>query len=202
MSETEDTYKTIVNSGSGFFKDRGSKFTGYAYPVENEAAVKEKIEALKKEHYGARHHCYAYQLGFGQTSRYRANDDGEPNNSAGMPIYGQIRSHELTNVLIVVVRYFGGTKLGVPGLINAYRTAAAAALENTKIIIKVVTETLKIRFDYAQTGVVMGILNKQQWELSGQDFEQNSCIVLFKVRRNELSKAKKMLSTIENLTFV
>ena len=119
------------------FKDRNSKFLGFAFPVNNEEQVKQHLEDLKKEHYAARHWCYAYQIGI-ENIHYRANDDGEPNNSAGMPIYGQIQSFEVTNILIIVVRYYGGVKLGVGGLINAYRTGAQLALEASKIIEKTI----------------------------------------------------------------
>lgn len=131
-----DTYKTInLPSEEVLFKEKNSKFFGYAYPVTTEEEIKEIIEQLRKVHFSARHWCYAYQIGT-EKIQYRANDDGEPNNSAGMPIYGQIQSFEVTNILIVVVRYFGGVKLGVGGLISAYKTAAQMALENAIIIEK------------------------------------------------------------------
>ena len=134
--EQKDTYKTIIApSEETLFKDRNSKFFNYAFPITNEADVKTHIDALKKQHSNAGHWCYAYQLGTDKIT-YRANDDGEPSNSAGMPIYGQIQSYDVTNLLIVVVRYFGGTKLGVGGLINAYRTGAQMALDASKIIEK------------------------------------------------------------------
>ena len=133
-----DTYNTITKpSQDVLFKDKNSKFFGYAFPVKSEEEIKSYLEALKKQHHSARHWCYAYQLGT-ETTNYRANDDGEPNNSAGMPIYGQIQSFNLTNVLVVVVRYFGGVKLGVGGLINAYKTTAQLALESSNIIEKTI----------------------------------------------------------------
>ena len=132
MSEIKDTYKTIDSSFEGeIFKDRGSKFIGYCFPILNEDEVKPLIENLKKQHHNARHWCYAWQIGTNKV-RYRANDDGEPSNSAGQPIYGQIQSFDVTNILVVVVRYFGGTKLGVGGLINAYRKGAQLALDSFK----------------------------------------------------------------------
>ena len=132
--DLKDTYNTILKpTEEVLFKDKNSKFFGYAYPVTTEDEVKNQLAILKKQHHSARHWCYAYQIGT-EIIVYRANDDGEPNNSAGQPIYGQIQSFEITNILIVVVRYFGGVKLGVGGLINAYRTAAQLALENAKII--------------------------------------------------------------------
>ena len=139
-----DTYKTISKSSEEvLFKDKNSKFFGYAFPVENEDEVKIHIETLKKQHHSARHWCYAYQLGTHEEHyTYRANDDGEPNNSAGMPIFGQIQSFGVTNILIVVVRYFGGVKLGVSGLINAYKTAAQMALETSTIVTKIISKNI------------------------------------------------------------
>ena len=134
----DDLFKTITKPEQGeLFKDKNSKFYGFAFPVTNEDQVKRHIEDLKKEHYAARHWCYAYQIGT-ESIKYRANDDGEPNNSAGMPIYGQIQSFGVTNILIVVGRYYGGVKLGVGGLINAYRTGAQLVLESSKIIEKTI----------------------------------------------------------------
>ena len=133
MEAAKDTYKTIITASEEvLFKDRNSKFFGYAFPVTTEEEIREHLEQLKKKHHSARHGCYAWQLGK-EDLHYRANDDGEPSNSAGMPIYGQIQSFEVTNILIVVVRYFGGVKLGVGGLINAYKTAAQMALEVAQI---------------------------------------------------------------------
>ena len=133
----KDTYKTITDaSEETLFKEKNSKFFGYAFPIQNEDDVKSHLETIKKQHHSARHWCYAYQIGNRTIFSYRANDDGEPNNSAGMPIYGQIQSFDVTNILIVVVRYFGGVKLGVGGLINAYKTSAQLALESSKIIDK------------------------------------------------------------------
>ena len=143
-----DTYKTIEQASPEIlFKEKNSKFYGYAFPITTEEEVKEHIERLKKEHFSARHWCYAYQIGT-EKIHYRANDDGEPNNSAGMPIYGQLQSFEVTNVLVVVVRYFGGVKLGVGGLISAYKTAAQMALENTQIIEKTIDKHFSLSFSY------------------------------------------------------
>ena len=149
MSNTnQDTYKTILTSPEPIlYKDKNSKFFGYAFPVTDEENVKTYIEELKKEHHSARHWCYAYQIGT-ENITYRANDDGEPNNSAGMPIYGQIQSFEVTNVLIVVVRYFGGVKLGVGGLISAYKTAAQMVLETAQIVEKTIDVHYIIKFEY------------------------------------------------------
>lgn len=133
MTEFVDEYLTISKPSEGLFKDRGSKFLAFAYPVSSEDEIKEIQEHLRSEYHDARHHCYAYMLGKDKNV-FRANDDGEPSSTAGKPILGQIKSYDLTNILIVVIRYFGGTKLGVSGLINAYKTAAEEALKNAKII--------------------------------------------------------------------
>lgn len=131
--DTTDTYLTISDDSEGFYKEKGSKFLSFAFPVHHEEDIKEKLDILRKKYYDARHHCYAYVLGKDKEI-FRANDDGEPNHSAGDPILGQIKSNQLTNILIVVVRYFGGVKLGVGGLISAYRTAAAEAISNNVIV--------------------------------------------------------------------
>ena len=144
----EDVYKTIeAPSKETLFKEKGSKFFGYAFPVASEDAVKETLEILRKKHHTARHFCYAYQLGI-EKIRFRANDDGEPNNSAGMPIYGQIQAFEVTNILIVSVRYFGGTKLGVGGLMSAYKLSAQMALEASDILEKTINITYTLTFNY------------------------------------------------------
>ena len=153
-----DAYKTIEKpSEETLFKDRNSKFFGYAFPVLNDGDVKDAIDLLKKKHHSARHFCYAYQIGIEQLE-YRANDDGEPNNSAGMPIYGQIQSFEVTNVLIVSVRYFGGTKLGVGGLINAYKTSAQITLQASEIIEKTIDIFFQLNFQYDMMNKVMRII--------------------------------------------
>ena len=148
MLSEKDTYKTITRpSEQVLFKDKNSKFFGYAFPITNAEDIFPHLENLRKKHHAARHWCYAYQIGT-ETITFRANDDGEPSNSAGQPIYGQIQSFKLTDVLVVVVRYFGGVKLGVGGLINAYKTTAKMALETSKIIQKTINEEFKITFDY------------------------------------------------------
>lgn len=162
-SSSEDSFLTIAGESSGLFKDRNSKFHFFAFPVDTEEDVKELLLDLRKTHYDARHHCYAYALGRNGES-FRAVDDGEPNHSAGNPILGQIRSFEVTNTLIVVVRYFGGTKLGMSGLINAYKTSAKMALEANEIIRKFVLETISFRFSYPEMNEVMKLI--KQWDLS------------------------------------
>ena len=162
-----DTYLTLAKPSQGLYKEKGSKFLAFAYPVQTEAQIKEHVEALRKEYYDARHHCYAYVLGAGQEV-YRANDDGEPSGTAGRPIHGQILSQKLTDILVVVVRYFGGIKLGVSGLINAYKTAAADALNQAQIVEKIVTKRHKVRFSYEEMNKVMRIVKDLQLQVLGQ----------------------------------
>ncbi|WP_159021039.1 IMPACT family protein [Algibacter sp. L3A6] len=180
----KDTYKTITKTIEPvLFKDKNSKFFGYTFPVLNEDDVKLQIEKLKKEHHSARHWCYAYQLGT-ETISYRANDDGEPNNSAGMPIYGQIQSFDVTNILIVVVRYFGGVKLGVGGLINAYKTTAQLALEASKIIEKTINIDYLITFDYKNMNKVMRVIKERNLNITNQKLELD-CQIKISVRKKE-----------------
>lgn len=184
MDEIKDTYKTITKpSEEVLFKDKNSKFFGYAFPVVSEEEVKEHIEDLKKKHHAARHWCYAWQLGK-EDFHYRANDDGEPSNSAGMPIYGQIQSFEVTNVLIVVVRYFGGTKLGVGGLINAYKTAAQMALEASKIVTRTIDLKFEIAFDYPEINKVMRVIKENDLKVIDQILELD-CKIIISVRKGE-----------------
>lgn len=183
MKET-DTYKTIeTQTELVLFKDRNSKFFGYAFPVLNEDEVKTYLERLKKEHHTARHWCYAYQIGT-QNRIYRANDDGEPNNSAGMPIYGQLQSFDVTNILVIVVRYFGGVKLGVGGLINAYKTAAQMALEKAAIIEKTINIDYLIIFDYKNMNKVMRIIKERNLKIIQQNLELR-CAITISVRQND-----------------
>ena len=194
MEENIDLYKTITQpSKEALFKDRGSKFYGYAFPVSNEEEIKEKIELLKKQHYNARHWCYAWQLGKGY-DHYRANDDGEPNNSAGMPIYGQLQAFNVTNILVVVVRYFGGTKLGVGGLIQAYKTGAKLALENSVIIEKTINEEFLIKFEYPEMNTVMRIIKDENISIVNQKMELN-CEFIISIRKKE---SKKVFEIFEN----
>ena len=184
---TEDTYKTISKPSIGeLFKDKNSKFIGYAFHVENEDEIKTHIEEVKKEHHSARHWCYAYQLGT-ETITFRANDDGEPNNSAGTPIYGQIQSFDLTNVLVIVVRYYGGVKLGVGGLINAYKTGAQLALEASDIIEKTINTNFSLKFEYKNMSKVMRILKENQIDIINQTLELN-CLLEISVRKGNASK--------------
>lgn len=180
----KDTYKTIETpTESILFKEKNSKFYGYAFPVLNEDDAKLHLENIKKEHHAARHWCYAYQLGI-ETISYRANDDGEPSNSAGMPIYGQIQSFEVTNILIVVVRYFGGIKLGVGGLISAYKTTAKLTLEAATIIEKTININYRITFAYKNMNIVMRIIKEKNLEIINQKLELD-CTVFINVRKKD-----------------
>ena len=193
--EFKDTYKTIAYpSEEILFKEKNSKFFGYAFPIDSEDQVKPLIEPLRKRHFNAVHFCYAYQIGTEKIT-FRANDDGEPSNSAGMPIYGQIQSQDLTNVLIVVVRFFGGTKLGVGGLITAYKTAAQMALEATSIIEKTIDVHYLISFDYKNMNKVMRVIKEKNLEIITQKMEM-SCEIEIATRKKN---ATIVLDTFENM---
>lgn len=190
-----DLYKTIdFPSEEVLLKEKNSKFFGYAFPVTSEEDVKENLERLRKEHFSARHWCYAYQIGT-EKIQYRANDDGEPNNSAGMPIYGQIQSFEVTNVLVVVVRYFGGVKLGVGGLISAYKTAAQMALENVTIVEKTINKHFIISFGYAHMNKVMRIIKEKNLQIVSQKMEMD-CEIEISIRKKNV---QNLLDTFESL---
>ncbi|WP_372919232.1 YigZ family protein [Salegentibacter sp.] len=190
----KDTYKTITEaSPEVLFKDRNSKFFGYAFPVKTEEEINAHLEDLKNKHHKARHWCYAWQLGK-EEIHYRANDDGEPSNSAGMPIYGQIQSFEVTNILIVVVRYFGGVKLGVGGLINAYKTAAQMALEESRIVTRTVDEVFEIKFDYPEMNTVMRIIKENNLNVIDQKLELD-CRIRISVRKKEAESIFQKFNT-------
>ena len=191
----KDTYKTIAApSEEVLYKEKNSKFFGYAFPVNTEKEIKEILERLRKEHFSARHWCYAYQIGT-EKIQYRANDDGEPNNSAGMPIYGQIQSFEVTNVLVVVVRYFGGVKLGVGGLISAYKIAAQMALENSEIVERTIDKHFIITFGYANMNKVMRIIKEKNLQIVSQKMEMDCEIEIATRKKN----VQNVLDTFENL---
>ena len=182
--EIKDNYKTIESpSEEILFKEKNSKFFGYAFPVSTTDEIKIHIDQLKKQHFGAVHFCYAYQIGT-EKIEFRANDDGEPSNSAGIPIYGQIQSFGLTNILIVVVRFFGGTKLGVGGLITAYKTTAQLVLENALIIEKTIDIQFKITFDYKNINKVMRIIKEKQLEIHSQKMEENCELLIVTRKKN------------------
>jgi uncharacterized YigZ family protein len=169
---TPYSYSTLKNPAEGIYKEKGSKFLAFAYPVDSEKAIKERIDHLKKEYFDARHHCFAWMLGAEKT-HFRAFDDGEPNHSAGTPILGQIRSKGITNVLIVVVRYFGGIKLGVGGLINAYKTAAENALNNSLIEEIEISENVNLQFDYLILSDIMKLVKDSGLKILEQDFSED-----------------------------
>jgi uncharacterized YigZ family protein len=185
----KDTYNTIQKPFEGeIFRDKGSKFFGYVYPVSDELHIKEKIDTLKGVHHKARHWCYAWRLGK-EKIRFRANDDGEPSNSAGQPILGQLQSFDVTNILIVVVRYFGGTKLGVGGLINAYKTSAKFALEISDIVEKTIDIRYKLIFEYEYLDRVMRVIKEQNLTIEFQQMEMN-CVFEISVRKKNADKVK------------
>lgn len=191
----KDTYKTIEKATEAIlFKDKNSKFFGYAYPITTEDDVKFYISKLKKQHHAARHWCYAYQIGV-ENIIYRANDDGEPNNSAGTPIYGQIQSYDVTNILIVVVRYFGGVKLGVGGLINAYKTTAQLTLEASKILEKTINIEYVIFFDYKNMNNVMRIIKEKNLKIINQKLEMD-CQIIISVRKKDALQVFKTFNSL------
>lgn len=190
-----DCYKSISTLSTGIFKDNGSKFLSFAYPVSTVEEIKPIIQQLKKEYFDARHHCYAYRLGH-TGDIWRFNDDGEPSSTAGRPIYGQLLSAELSDVLVVVVRYFGGIKLGVPGLIRAYKTATADAIANAQIIEKIATESYTITFDYLQMNNVMKALKDLSICAANQQFHL-SCSLQADVRLNDVPKFTEIFEKIE-----
>ena len=194
----DDTYKTITSPAEGIYKEKGSKFLAFAIPVVSEAEVKENVERLKKEYYDARHHCYAYILGHDKAV-YRANDDGEPSGTAGRPIYGQLLSKDITNTLVVVVRYFGGIKLGVSGLITAYKAATKDALDNAEIIEKTVNEVYRVEFEYPLMNDVMRLLKDENLDQFNQRFEMN-CSLDFSVRKSKSARVTDAFSKIRGVT--
>ncbi|MGQ7870330.1 YigZ family protein [Sunxiuqinia sp. sy24] len=192
-----DSFRTITEAAEGLFKDKGSKFIAYAFPVETEDEIKEHIQELKKAHHSARHHCYAWRLGASQ-KRFRANDDGEPSSTAGKPILGQIRRLELTNVLVVVVRYFGGTLLGVGGLINAYKEAAADVLNQTTIVEQLVETYFRLDFDYPNMNPVMRIFKEEGLDQKENKFELH-CQITTSVRQSEAERIMEKFRQIHGV---
>jgi uncharacterized YigZ family protein len=193
----EDTYKTIEKPSEGIFRDRASKFIALAFPASSESDVKSILADLRKKYWDSNHHCYAYQLGLDK-SAWRVNDDGEPSGTAGRPIFGQIQSKDLTNVLIVVVRYFGGTKLGVSGLINAYKTVAREALDNAVIIERTINDVYEVKFGYEHMNDVMKILKDENLPQGSHKFEE-SCSLIFKVRQRDSQRIHDMFLKLKNI---
>ncbi|WP_316808637.1 YigZ family protein [Pedobacter agri] len=193
----DDAYQTIESAAEGIFRDKGSKFIAYAYPIRMEAEVKPIITQLRSEHPKARHWCYAYRL-TPDRSIFRINDDGEPSGTAGRPILNCLLSADLTNILIVVVRYFGGTLLGVPGLINAYKNASLEALAAASIITKTVNDWYEIHFEYLQMNDVMKVIKDENLEVLNQQFDIN-CILKFEVRKAQLNQVLSKFDKIEDI---
>jgi uncharacterized YigZ family protein len=192
MNAISDTYRSIAAPSKGIYKELGSKFLAFAYPVETEEAARRVLEEVRKEYFDARHHCYAWRLG--RTGEpWRMNDDGEPSSTAGRPIHGQLLSNELSDILVVVVRYFGGTKLGVPGLIRAYRSATQDAIANAEIIEKVAGETLTVTFDYLQMNDVMKVLKDMDITPLNQQFDLR-CTLTARVRLSRIEEFRKQLA--------
>jgi uncharacterized YigZ family protein len=193
-----DCYKSISAYSTGIYKDNGSKFLSFAYPVSTEEEIKPIIQQLKKEYFDARHHCYAYRIGH-TGNIWRFNDDGEPSSTAGRPIYGQLLSAELSDILVVVVRYFGGIKLGVPGLIRAYKTATSDAIANALIIEKIATISYILTFDYLQMNNVMKALKDLSITPYNQQFNL-SCQLTADVRLNNTTKFTDIFENMEGCT--
>jgi uncharacterized YigZ family protein len=191
----EDTYKTVARVATGTYKEKGSRFIASAYPVTTAEEIKQTLLDIKTKYPDARHHCHAWTLGI-DTPRVHASDDGEPSSTAGRPILGQIHARDLSNVLVIVVRYFGGTKLGVPGLTRAYRAAAAAALDNAGTTQKTVVETARFTFHYRDMNDVMKILKEENIEIIDRTFD-TTCSVTLQPRRRDASRLRERLSRVE-----
>lgn len=186
MSLFEDTYRTITGPAEGTFRDRGSKFIGYAFPLQSESEVKTYLDEIKSLHPKARHHCWALRL-TPDRSIFRINDDGEPSGSAGRPILNTLLSYDVTNILVIVVRYFGGTLLGVPGLINAYKTATKEALDQAHIVERTVNDVYALSFDYLEMNDVMRIVKEENLTVLRQEFD-NRCLLEFELRQNQVER--------------
>jgi uncharacterized YigZ family protein len=193
----DDVYQVITTTGEGLYKDKGSKFIAIAFPATNENEIKEALASIKKKYFDARHHCYAYMLGADKAT-FRANDDGEPSGTAGKPILNQILSKNITNVCVVVVRYFGGIKLGVSGLITAYKTVAQEALENVTIETRTVNEIYALHFEYSLLKEVMRILKEEKIEPLTMQFELD-CILEFGIRKSEANRVIERFKKIHKI---
>lgn len=194
---SNDSYLTIKEASEGVYKEKGSKFLAFAYPCENEIQFKEYLDMLKNKYHDAQHYCYAYSLGFPDLHT-RANDDGEPRHSAGTPILGQIKSRNLTNTLVIVIRYFGGTKLGVSGLINAYKSAASEALSQGEIIDKYLSFSLQIQFNYEKMNEVMQLIKKYDLDILEQKMELDVEMML-DIRQRDWEQMMDNIQKIDSL---
>jgi uncharacterized YigZ family protein len=193
-----DTYWTIKQISKGTYREKGSKFLATAIPVDSEFEVNERLKAIRKDYHDANHWCYAYRLGYNKLV-YRLNDDGEPSGTAGKPIFGQILSKDLTNILVVVVRYFGGTKLGVSGLINAYKTATKDAIERADLIVKTINDVFTVGFEYASMNEVMRIMKEEEVVQLSHNFDSN-CSIKFFIRKSRSELIVSKLKNINKLT--
>lgn len=194
----DDTYRTIARPAEGLFRDKGSKFLAFAYPVRSESEAKTYLDALRKVHPKANHHCYAYRLGLDKNN-YRASDDGEPGGTAGRPILNTLYSHELTNILVVVVRYFGGTLLGVPGLINAYKSSTVEVLSVAEVIEKTVNERYRIVFGFERMNDVMKIVKDMQLTVLGQTYD-NECTLRIELRKSLVNQVLGRFEKLDDVT--
>ncbi|NQV02421.1 MAG: YigZ family protein [Bacteroidia bacterium] len=197
--ESSDTYFSIDSESQGSIREKASKFIAFAFPVVSDEEVKTQLGLLRKEYYNANHHCYAYRIGHPETAIYRINDDGEPSGSAGKPIYGQLLSRNLSDLLLVVIRYFGGTKLGIPGLIQAYKSAASEALDQNMIIKKTITSKLHVTFPALQMNDVMRILKQEAAEILSQEYEEQYTIH-FSIRKSKNDLIRTRLSALANIS--
>lgn len=197
-----DAYLTISDAVSAEFKDKGSKFIVFAAPIQSQEEMKQYLAQIKELHPKATHHCYAYRLGLDKLTNYRANDDGEPAGTAGKPILGQIDSKQLTNLIVIVVRYFGGTKLGVPGLIHAYKSSTKLALEQANIIEKQVFDYYQLQFDYLQTNDVMRLLKREQVTILSQYYEETKQLINISFPRLKSTVLLDALSELRDIKVV
>ncbi|TAE00905.1 MAG: YigZ family protein [Bacteroidetes bacterium] len=192
-----DTFLTIESATEAVYKEKGSKFLAFASPISSETEAKELLADLRKQFFDATHHCFAYALGRNLGIK-RQSDDGEPNGTAGMPILNQIKSKKLTNILVVVVRYYGGTKLGAAGLVNAYKTSASECLANALIVEKIVCKKMRIFFEYLQMNEVMKIMKENDLQMISQKFD-NDCQIILEIRESLVEKVQKQFEKIKNL---
>ena len=197
----EDTYLTITDISEGQFKDRGSRFIGFLYPVSSEAEVKERLAVLKKQYHDATHYCYAYTIGHTGPAQTRLNDDGEPSGSAARPIFGQLQSAGLSDVLAVVVRFFGGVKLGVPGLINAYKTTTKLAIENANVVERHVLECAEARLPYERMSALLNLLKKENAAIRDIGYSGNDALIRFEIRSQLFKALEEKISLLPIVSF-
>lgn len=202
MQQLSDTFYTIAKTSEGYYRDKGSKFYSFAYPVTSEEQVRTILADIKKKYYDAHHHCYAYSIGTGKELKYRINDDGEPSGSAGRPIYGQMLSADITDALIIVVRYFGGIKLGIPGLINAYKIAAKEAIDSNEIIEKIITTTVSVSCPYQNINLVMKFMKDENLNIIAQDYINEQLVITAEVRSSKNDEILDKINSIYGIKIV